>query len=260
MVYNSLQLREIFHLEFLRRLGRSVKPGRYALKGGANLRFFFGSLRYSEDMDFDVKDIEVFFLSDTVMKIISAPSFGDYLMPFGIESITAPDIAKAKQTLTTQRFKIHLKTEAGEDLFTRVEFSRRGFTGKAVVQPVSSEVLRNYGVAPLLASHYDADSAAVQKVKALAGRKILQARDVFDLFMLSSRKIDAKSGKNAVRKVDLERAYDNVFGVNYEQFRDTVIAYLSSEDQESFGSEEVFDAVRVRAAEFIKEMSRESHE
>lgn len=258
MVCNSLQLREIFHLEFLRRLGRTIKPGKYALKGGANLRFFFGSLRYSEDMDFDVKEIEVLFLSDIVMKIIAASSFRDCLMPFGIESIRAPDIAKSKQTFITQRFKIHLQTEAGEDLFTKVEFSRRGFTGRAIVQPLSSGVLRNYGFAPLLASHYDADSAAIQKVKALAGRRVLQARDVFDLFMLSSRKIDVKLEKNTVKKVDLERAYENVFQVNYEQFRDTVVSYLSSEDQESFGSEEVFDAIRIKTAEFIEEMGREN--
>mgnify|MGYP001601104310 FL=1 len=50
MVYNSLQLREIFHLEFLRWLGRKVKPDYYAIKGGTNLRFFFQSFRYSEDM------------------------------------------------------------------------------------------------------------------------------------------------------------------------------------------------------------------
>ncbi len=258
MAYNSLQLREVFQLEFLRRLGRSIMPDKYALKGGANLRFFFGSLRYSEDMDFDIKGIEVFCLSDTVMKIITASSFKDYLMPFGIESIVAPDIAKSKQAVTTQRFKIHLETEAGEDLFTKVEFSRRGFTGKAVVQPVSSGVLRNYGLAPLLASHYDANAAAIQKVKALAGRKVLQARDVFDLFMLSSRRIDVESERNTIRKLDLERAYENVFHVNFEQFRDTVVSYLSSEDQKSFGSEEVFDAIRLKTAEFIEEMGREN--
>ena len=49
-IYNSLQLREVFHLEFLRWLGRSVKSEAYAVKGGVNLRLFFRSFRYSEDM------------------------------------------------------------------------------------------------------------------------------------------------------------------------------------------------------------------
>ena len=51
LAYNSLQLREIFHLELLRLLGRKMKGEHYVLKGGVNLRFFFNSFRYSEDMD-----------------------------------------------------------------------------------------------------------------------------------------------------------------------------------------------------------------
>jgi len=55
IAYNQLQLREIFHLEFLRWLGRKLKPKNYCLKGGANLRFYFNSFRYSEDMDIDAQ-------------------------------------------------------------------------------------------------------------------------------------------------------------------------------------------------------------
>jgi len=36
ITYNSLQLREVFHLEFLRWLGRKMKVKHYAVKGGAN--------------------------------------------------------------------------------------------------------------------------------------------------------------------------------------------------------------------------------
>jgi hypothetical protein len=49
--YAPLQLWELFHLEVLRRLAQKLKPGQYALKGGVNMRFFFGSPRYSEDID-----------------------------------------------------------------------------------------------------------------------------------------------------------------------------------------------------------------
>ncbi|MBE0433712.1 hypothetical protein IBX73_09655 [candidate division WOR-3 bacterium] len=58
---SPLQLREVFHLEFefLRWLARGVKTEHYVLKGGANMRFFFRSCRYSEDMDLDAIDITV---------------------------------------------------------------------------------------------------------------------------------------------------------------------------------------------------------
>jgi len=45
---------ELFHLTFLRALAtRGEGKQRIALKGGCNLRFYFGSVRYSEDMDLD---------------------------------------------------------------------------------------------------------------------------------------------------------------------------------------------------------------
>ncbi|MDD4955835.1 MAG: nucleotidyl transferase AbiEii/AbiGii toxin family protein, partial [Candidatus Omnitrophica bacterium] len=123
-IYNQLQLREIFHLEFLRWFGKRINPRNYALKGGVNLRFFFNSFRYSEDMDLDISGIRINSLKDEVMKILTALSFSETLKSFGIEKIVPPDISKAKQTQTTQRFKVHLLTSAGEDLFTKIEFSR----------------------------------------------------------------------------------------------------------------------------------------
>ena len=64
--FGPLQFREIFHLEFLRRFARGIKRGRYALKGGSNLPFFFNSVRYSEDMDLDVNSVEVDILKEAV--------------------------------------------------------------------------------------------------------------------------------------------------------------------------------------------------
>jgi hypothetical protein len=54
IMYYSLQQREVFHLEFLRWFGRKLDYRYYALKGGVNMRLFFGSMRYSEDMDLDL--------------------------------------------------------------------------------------------------------------------------------------------------------------------------------------------------------------
>ena len=48
------EIREIFHFLFLQKLFEISDPFLYALKGGVNLRFFFNSPRYSEDMDIDV--------------------------------------------------------------------------------------------------------------------------------------------------------------------------------------------------------------
>jgi len=254
MLFDSLQLREIFHLEFLRHLGRKLKPGCYALKGGANMRFFFGSFRYSEDMDLDASGLEVSALADTVMKILRSSSLLDTLKPFGISDVSAPNIKKAKQTQTTQRFKIHILASSGEDLLTKVEFSRRGFKGKIVVRPVSGSVLRAYKMPPLLVPHYDAQSAAMQKVEALALRKTVQARDIFDLYLLISRIGPGQPADIRLSKKILTSAYENIFQVSFEEFRDTVTAYLAEDDRKLYESLAIYDEIKLRAADFIGEL------
>lgn len=253
-MYNSLQLRELFHLEFLRWFGRKVKAESYALKGGANLRFFFNSIRYSEDMDLDIKGVEVYALKDIVMKILQGPSFQDTFRPFGIERVVPPDISAAKQTGTTQRFKIHLITSAGEDLFTKIEFSRRGFRGKIVVQPVLSNISRAYMLPPLLIPHYDAESTILHKIGALADRSEVQARDIFDLYILSSQCKPSEVKGNALSPTKIDKAYKNIFEISFGQFRDTVISYLSPEDQGIYNSPSLWDEIKLKAANFSEEL------
>ena len=255
--YSHLQLREVFHVEFLRWLGRKLKTENYAVKGGVNLRFFFKSFRYSEDMDLDAVGVKVPELKEVVMKILKSPAFQDNLKPFGIVSVVPPDIRKAKQTETTQRFKVHLIASSGEDLFTKVEFSRRGFAGKIVTSAVADPILRIYKLAPLLVPHYDAPSAIVQKISALADRSEVQARDIFDIYLLSSQYTSAvKARIDNIKSSVLSKAYERVFDVEFEQFRDTVVSYLSIEDQPVYDNPEMWEEIRLKAAHFIEEAGK----
>jgi len=254
--YNPLQLRELFHIEFLRWLGRKVKAENYAVKGGVNLRFFFKSFRYSEDMDLDARNIRVIQLKEVVMSILDAPTFQDNLSPFGIIRTVAPDIARAKQTETTQRFKIHLISSSGEDLFTKIEFSRRGFAGNVVVGALDDAILRAYRLAPLLVPHYDIDSAIAQKLHALAARKTVQARDIFDLYVLSSQYAGGNKPTGSIKTDSLSKAYERVFDLEFKQFRDTVVSYLSSEDQAVYNKPESWEEVRLKVAHFIEEVRK----
>ena len=252
-ITNPLQIREVFHLEFLRWFARKLEADRYVLKGGVNLRFFFKSIRYSEDMDIDIAGTRVEKVQKTVMEILAVRGFTASLKSFGIDKVVAPNLAKAKQTETTQRFKIHLLTAGGEDLFTKIEFSRRGIKGSQVVEPVASEVLRAYKMAPLLVPHYDAASAVQQKIHALAQRTVLQARDIFDLFLLSSQYEESKRSKIEVSRTILKTAHDNIFLVEFPRFRDTVVAYLEAEDQKAYSSPAVWDEIKLKTAHFLEE-------
>ena len=252
MIYSQLQIREIFHLEFLKWLGRKVKSECYALKGGTNLRFFFNSFRYSEDMDIDVHAIKKDILLDVVKGILESLYFQNTLKPFGIERIIPPNIAKAKQTETTQRFKIHLITYAGEDLFTKIEFSRRGFIGQIAIESVSDSILRIYKLPPLLIPHYDIYSAVMQKIEALGARTIVQARDIFDLYILSSQYKHSKVKSIEINRPKLDRAHERIFEISFEEFQDTVIFYLLPEDQKMYGNLYAWDEVKLKVANFLE--------
>jgi len=256
-MYSLLELREIFHLEFLRWFGREVKSQYYTLKGGANLRFFFSSFRYSEDMDLDIYGVKVEDLKDKVMQILQSLTFYDNLKPFEIERVVPPNIIKAKQTQTTQRFEVHLITSSGEDLFTKIEFSRRGLKKGVVVESILNTILRKYKLPPLLVPHYNAQSTISQKIDAIASRAVIQARDIFDLYILTSqhKRLNIEELKDSR---ELKKAYNNVFEVSFEQFRDTVLSYLSFKDQALYNSPALWDEIKLKVTNFIEELGKEN--
>ena len=258
LIYSPLQMREVFHLEFLRWFTRKLQASYYCLKGGVNLRLFFRSIRYSDDMDIDITGIRVERVQKTVMEILSTRGFSDSLKSFGVEKIVPPDLVKAKQTETTQRFKIHLLTSSGEDLFTKIEFSRRGLKGSRVVEPVSVQILRSYRMASLLVPHYNAASAVQQKIQALTQRSVLQARDIFDLFVLSPQYDGSGREPLQVGRAVLKTAHDHIFLVEFPQFRDTVVAYLGAEDQKAYASPAVWDEIKLKTAHFLEEFKNEN--
>jgi len=254
VIYSSLQLVELFHLIFLRWFSQKVKAGCYSIKGGTNLRFFYNSVRYSEDMDIDVQGLAVEELKKIVMDILISGSFTEILKPFSIEKVVAPDISRAKQTETTQRFKIHLITQSGEDHFTKIEFSRRTSKGHAVVGTVTDAILRTYKLPPLVVSHYDIQSAILQKIDALANRSVIQARDIFDLYVLNSQcdssVLKWPKGDQAL----FLKARENIYTVSYDEFRDKVVLYLQESDTDIYNTSSIWDEIRLKVDNLIKSL------
>jgi hypothetical protein len=198
-------------------------------------------------MDIDVVTIDKITLRDSVMKMLTSAPLGNEMQSFGVQGIRVPDISKAKQTDTTQRFKIHLISGANEDLFTKIEFSRRGMQGGQVAEHVPDAILREYKVSPFMTSHYGAETAMAQKIGALAGRSVVQARDIFDIHILSTQcPANTKIPENIAKK-----ACENLFSVEFRQFRDTVLAYLTDEDRAAYDSPEIWDEIKLKVNEMI---------
>ncbi|PIW67752.1 hypothetical protein COW09_01695, partial [bacterium (Candidatus Moisslbacteria) CG12_big_fil_rev_8_21_14_0_65_36_11] len=214
------------------------------------------SFRYSEDIDLDARFLRVDVLQDKVMRILKSASFQNNLKPFGIDKIIPPDMAKAKQTQTTQRFKIHLITPSKEDFFTKIDFSRRKFENNIKIETVSNTILREYKLAPLLVPHYDIISMVSQKLDALAARKIIQARDAFDIYILSAQFEPSNKEKIKLNPENMDKAYKNIFEISFEQFRDTVVSYLLKEDQKIYDSPRSWDEIKLKVANFIEELKK----
>jgi len=87
-MYTDTQLRKIFHLLFLERLLKIANPSLFILKGGANLRFYFQSPRYSEDMDLDVLGGGIATLKKNGYKILQDATFSRVLSTYGIEDMS----------------------------------------------------------------------------------------------------------------------------------------------------------------------------
>jgi hypothetical protein len=246
-----LEAREFFHLAFLRALARKVPASSFAIKGGSNLRFFFASNRYSEDIDLDIDGVPVHVLKDAVASILSSSGLTDTARSAGIERIRPPDLARAKQTETVQRFKVHLITSAGEDLATKIEFSRRGLDSPIRAEPVLPEILAAYRMAPLIVPHYTAGAAVRQKVRALLTRRQPEARDVFDLYTLSPQPEALVLGDHFTAD-ELVRAIDRIDSIEYEHYRDTVVGFLAPDDQERYDKSETWDQIRLAVIEMIE--------
>jgi Nucleotidyl transferase AbiEii toxin, Type IV TA system len=170
---------ECFHLVLLRMFESRLDRASWVVNGGVNLRAWFGSLRYSEDLDIDAVGGTPHALAEKVDKLLAARPFLDLLAAQGLTLVRS---SKPKQTATTQRWKIEFQAEGTElPLHTRVEFSRRGGSEEHALEPVRPEVVRPYGLVAPTVRHYTARAAARQKIGALASRAEPQARDVWDL-------------------------------------------------------------------------------
>lgn len=240
-MWNDRQAVEIFHLLFLRAFGARVDKALFVLKGGCNLRFYFKSIRYSEDMDLDIQTMATGTLRNNVDGLLEAQAFAQSLRAQGIE---VTRIAQPKQNATTQRWKLTLRiSESGAEVPTKIEFSRRGLDDGPALEPVDAEIIRAYRLYPVIVQHYSLHTALAQKVSALALRGQVQSRDVFDFKLL----LDAGGGDRplpAPVAARLAAAANNAMAIDYDAFAGQVLPYLDPDYQEHFGSRRSWNSLR----------------
>lgn len=217
---------EAFHLAFLEVLRKQLDPTRYVLKGGANLRYFFDSVRYSEDIDLDVFGVQGSTLERNVDTVLASRALEVTLRSSGL-AVVLDQVSKPKQSDTTRRWKVPIALDGqSQPVRTKIEFSNRNGEDRYELDVVPDRVVQAYGLRPPSVQHYLAEPATEQKVLALAGRSETQARDVFDLDVLLRKAPLALGAVDAeTRKTAAERGLE----LPYEAFTDQVLPFLDRE-------------------------------
>jgi predicted nucleotidyltransferase component of viral defense system len=246
----EVEVIEYFHLALLQVLPTCLRQSHYVLKGGVNLRYFFGSCRYSEDIDLDAVNIESWSLQTKVDKVLDSPAMHVILRNDGLalERVTKP-----KQTETTQRWKLLITTSGHKKtVHTRIEFSHRADDARRILEPVPDQVVAPYALRPPTVLHYTEEAAIEQKIGALALRSETQARDLFDLELLMRRYPDAiKPGQ--VQAKTLQTAIERAMELPFAAFRDQVMPFLDLEVAALYGPE-VWDQMQGSVIEKLMEL------
>ncbi len=239
---------ELFHILFMEQLGHKLDKRLYALKGGCNLRFFLGSIRYSEDIDIDVHTVAPMTLKNSVDKILSGVSFIHMLRTHQMSIV---NFSTPKQTATTQRWKIQLKIATQSlPINTKIEFSRRDSTAEAITEVLPRQITTVYKLKPIFISHYKADMAVEQKIKALIHRNETQARDVFDIYhLIHSYNIDIQ---NKFNNTELKKAAENTIGIDFPIFKSQVVSYLEPAYQAQYDDAEIWSTIVVAVCDYIE--------
>lgn len=245
---------EQFHLIFLGHLSRRIAQDLFALKGGCNLRFYFKSIRYSEDIDFDVYKISLETLRSNVRNIFKSKIFIDTLHAAGIE---ISQTSEPKQTETTQRWKVLLKLDGFDrEIPTKIEFSRRDEIQGAIMEPVDREILVKYKLYPISSYHYPRIWAVRQKIGALIGRAQTQARDIFDLSFLIYDKLDLEG--YLLSESEINKACEHALSLSFYDYQGQVVGYLMPEYQALYGTEQEWNRMVTKILDFVSEVHNES--
>lgn len=246
MARSDAEVIEIFHLLFLRVLGRAGRSDWFVLKGGANLRYFFASPRYSNDVDLDFFGRRSWQVAQAVESVLSGAAMRSLVAASGID---LAEVSASKQTETTLRWKVGLAAEGHADpIRTKVEFSGRStFADDATFEVVPDRIVVPYSLQAPTLFHYRETSAIDQKIAALALRSETKARDVFDLELLLRQR---RGGGREVAGIDPTHAgaaAERALSLPYSSFATEVAPFLDAELAALYGPTE-WEAMRLKVA------------
>jgi len=256
----QIEIREAVHLLILRRLTSLADGGAVTLKGGVNLRLFFASPRYSEDLDLDGEASFRPAIRNVIGGIFKDSTFLRELRRLGLRGLN-PGEGPNKDTETVFRYKFRVIGPADVEHPTKVEVSFRGrYEADGVLRsPLPPALVARYAgsEATLAVGRYDRPATVRQKLEALAGRSAVQARDVFDLRILDLERLPDREAQSIARQAvrrTLEAARERAIEIPFDAFAGQVGEFLADRDREAFVSKAAWDDMRLHVAAGIERL------
>ena len=248
------EVAEGFHLAFLTALADSAGADSFALKGGSNIRFYFSSLRFSEDIDLDVFARDPRTFTGRVEKAFGSQALSRLLSSIGV---TVIDLNPKDRSTTRERWMVGLRHRSlPADVRTKVELSHRtsDLSRFVTVERVPASAVARYAPLPApLVAHYLPAGAIAQKATTIGQRSETQPRDVFDLDHLS-RMFPSAPVRGLVAETDLSASIERVYEIGFPEYRSKVVPFIEPSLQASFDSQDVWGAMQVRAIEALEGM------
>ena len=204
------------------------------------------SPRYSEDLDLDIQTVGKSTLQNKVERLLGSTPFTIALKARGI---TIVEYSAPKQTETTQRWKLNLRYANGVTVHTKIEFSRRGMNDITTYETINRELALTYQLAPVMVNHYTKEAAFRQKLRALVGRAMTQARDLFDLHHLIQCGTDLS--QISITPELANQVASAAVNISYEDYCSLVVAYLPSDQQATYRSKELWEQMVMNVLEVL---------
>lgn len=240
---------ESFHLALLTALADRASARSFVLKGGANLRFFYTSVRYFEDIDLDVPSMQPWKYTQLLERAISSDLLGRLVQLLGT---TIEERYRRDHTDTDERWLFSLsRPELADPIRTSLEVSYQDYPyalGSWAMEQPPATVTAAYGPAlrPPLINHYLTAAAISQKIRALAGRAETQPRDVFDLDHLfrgwQERPTD-------LDPTEIQQALARIWEISYEQYSSKVLTFIEPVLAETYGDRHAWEEMQLHVAE-----------
>lgn len=181
--------KELVHFEILRSLSNHGLLDRLTLQGGTSLRLFYGSERYSEDLDFTAGD----FFSELDIDAFSSALRNDLLNAYDVEvRVKEPKLQQEPGNITMKRWTVVVNTAPRRKDLP----SQRIKMEIASVPSYSSEMRQIIPSYPGLPSHYSRILVKCQKLEEVLADKLISLanaeghvryRDLWDIPWLTMR-------------------------------------------------------------------------